>query len=137
MALSHILDTSVYCQPLKPRPLASVERRWQALGDEAVAISAVCEAELLYGLELKQSSRLRAQYEALLKDRLPVLAIDARVAQTFAQIKAASRRKGLAYPDFDFLIAATAKAHGLVLATLNYRHFAGIEGVAVEDWSKD
>jgi predicted nucleic acid-binding protein len=37
--------------------------------------------------------------------------------------------------DFDFLIAATAKAHGLVLATINVRHFKGIDGLAVEDWT--
>jgi predicted nucleic acid-binding protein len=34
------------------------------------------------------------------------------------------------------LIAATAKAHSFILATLNPRHFIGIEGLAVEDWSR-
>jgi predicted nucleic acid-binding protein len=37
--------------------------------------------------------------------------------------------------DFDFLIAATAKAHGLILATVNIRHFKSIAGLAVEDWA--
>jgi len=36
----------------------------------------------------------------------------------------------------DLLIAATAKTSGLILATLNARHFEGIEGLAVEDWSR-
>lgn len=137
MPLSHLLDTSVYCQPLKPKPLPSVESRWRALGDEALAISVICEAELLYGLELKQSRNLTAQYEALLHNRLQMLPVDAAVARNFSQIKTAARRKGQSCPDLDFLIAATAKAHGLILATLNYRHFAGLEGVAVEDWSQD
>ena len=133
---SHLLDTSVYCQPLKPKPLPSVERRWRDLGDEALAISAICEAELLYGLALKQSARLQAQYEGLLKNRLRFLSVDSAVVKTFSQIKAACRKKGFAASDFDFLIAATAKTHGLILATLNLRHFDGIEGLAVEDWSK-
>ena len=137
MPLTHLLDTSVYCQPLKPKPLPSVQSRWRALGDEVLAISAVCEAELLYGLELKQSRRLSAQYEALLKNRLHLFPVDAAVAQSFSKIKAAAKRKGHACPDFDFLIAATAKVHNLILATVNYRHFAGIEGLAVEDWSKE
>ena len=137
MALSHLLDTSVYCQPLKPKPVPSVQSRWRALGDDAVAISAVVEAELLYGLELKQSRKLTAQYDALLKDRLHLFPVDADVARCFAKIKAAAKRRGHACPDLDFIIAATAKAHGLLLATLNYRHFAGIEGLAVEDWSKE
>ena len=137
MALSHLLDTSVYCQPLKPKPVPSVQSRWRALGDEAVAISAVVEAELLYGLELKQSRKLTAQYDALLKDRLYLFPVDAEVARCFAKIKAAAKRRGHACPDLNFIIAATAKAHGLILATLNYRHFADIEGLAAEDWSKE
>ena len=133
---SHLLDTSVYCQPLKPKPLPSVERRWRDLGDAALAISAICEAELLYGLEWKQSARLYAQYDRLLQNRLPVLAVDSAAARIFGRLKPACRRNGFVACDFDFLIAATAKAHGLVLATLNLRHFAGMEGLAVEDWSR-
>ena len=137
MAFSHLLDTSVYCQPLKPRPLPSVRGRWEALGDEVLAISVVCEAELFYGLELKQSANLVAKYDALLKNRLHTFPVDVKIAATFGQTKAAARKSGHACPDFDILIAATAKVHGLILATLNYRHFAGIEGLALEDWSRD
>ncbi len=133
---SHLLDTSVYCQPIKPKPLTSVEARWRELGDEALAISVICEAEVLYGLQLKQSAKLNSLYERLLRDRVRTLAVDATVAMTFSKIKAAGRKKGVLASDFDFLIAATAKAHGLILATLNPRHFNRIEGLAVEDWSR-
>lgn len=133
---SHLLDTSVYCQPIKPKPLPSVERRWRALGDDSFAISVICEAELLYGLELKQSAKLRSEYDHLLKGRLQILSVDSSVARSFSQIKAACRKKGFAASDFDFLIAATAKAHGLILATINARHFRRMEGLAVEDWSQ-
>ncbi len=134
--LSHLLDTSVFCQPLKPKPLPAVERRWRALGDAALAVSVIGEAEMLYGLELKQSLKLTALYEQLLKNRLQVLAVDSSIAGTFSHLKAACHKKGLAASDFDFLTAATAKTHGLILATLNVRHFNGIEGLAVEDWTK-
>jgi len=133
---SHLLDTSVYCQPIKPKPLPSVERRWRELGDDALAISVICEAERLYGLQLKQSAKLNSLYEQLLQDRVQAFTVDAAVAKTFSQIKAAGRKKGFSASDFDFLIAATAKAHGLILATLNVRHFHAIEGLAVEDWSQ-
>ena len=133
---SQLLDTSVFCQPIKPKPLPSVERRWRALGDDPLAISVICEAEILYGLELRQSAKLRSQYDQLLKGRLQILSVDSAVARSFSQIKAACRKKGVAASDLDFLIAATAKAHGLILATINVRHFHGIEGLAVEDWSQ-
>ena len=136
MALSHLLDTSVYCQPLKPKPLASVRQRWSALGDDALAISAVCEAEVLYGLELKKSARLEALYEGLLKERLRVLPVDSGVARHFAALKAWAKVNGRSPADFDLLIAATARAHRLALVTLNLRHFQGLPDVAAEDWSQ-
>jgi predicted nucleic acid-binding protein len=135
MPISHLLDTSVYCQPLKPQPLPAVELRWRALGDSALATSIICEAELLYGMEWKKSGRLRDLYDQLLKDRMPVFPVDTAVAKAFSVIKAACRKKGASASDFDFLIAATAKARGLILATLNVRHFQIIEGLAIENWS--
>jgi predicted nucleic acid-binding protein len=137
MPLSYLLDTCVYCQPLKLRPLASVEERWRDAGDEALATSIICEAELLYGLEVKRSPKLNTLYQQLLKERLQILPIDSEVAVTFSRIKADCRRKGFSASDFDFLIAATAKTHGLILATINGRHFRGIDGLAVEDWSEN
>ena len=135
MPLTHLLDTSVYCQPLKPRPIPEVESRWRALGDDALGTSVICEAEVLYGIELKQSARLLALYDQLLRSKLTLLPVDASVAKCFSAVKATARRQGFSASDFDFLIAATAKAHGLTVATLNVRHFNGIQGLAVEDWS--
>jgi predicted nucleic acid-binding protein len=135
MPLTHLLDTSVYCQPLKPRPLPQVESRWRSLGDDALATSVICEAEVLYGIELKQSTRLLVLHDQLLRNKLTILPVDAAIAKTFALVKATARKRGFSASDFDFLIAATAKAHGLTVATLNVRHFNGIQGLAVEDWS--
>jgi predicted nucleic acid-binding protein len=78
---------------------------------------------------------LYASYERVLKDRLRLLVVDRAVAAAFAAAKATQRNKGLMVPDLDLLIAATAKAHGLVVATTNAKPFTLLEGVAVEDWS--
>lgn len=135
MTPTHLLDTSVYSQVLKPSPLPSVVQRWRQLGDDRLAISSICEAELLYGLALRGSRRLYASYERVLKDRLQMLVVDRAVATAFASAKAAQRQKGQMVADLDLLIAATAKAYGLVVATTNAKHFLLLEGVAVEDWS--
>ena len=137
MAITHLLDSSVYSQPLKPRPLASVEARWHRLGDHRLAISTLCDAELLFGLELRASAKLFALYDEVLRDRLQSFAVDREVSRAFATVKAAARRRGKTCSDFDFLIGATALIHGLTLATLNPKHFAFIEGLPVEDWSID
>lgn len=130
-----LLDTSVYCQPLKPRPLPSVITRWEAAGESSINVSAIAEAELLYGLSLKRSDRLWRQYEHLLKDRYPLIPVDRPVAAHFAELKAFCTESGHPIPDLDLLVAASAKQLSLIVATLNARHFRGLPGVAVEDWS--
>jgi predicted nucleic acid-binding protein len=87
--LTHLLDTSVYSQRLRPQPLPGVVRRWRELGDSAVAISAIVEAELHYELQKKQAERLWQEYRAYLENRLAVLPVDKPVAEVFARLKAA------------------------------------------------
>lgn len=79
---------------------------------------------------------LWAAYRAILKDRLPLLPVDRRVAEAYAKLAAQLRQQGRPRPPFDLLIAATARAHSLTVATLNTVHFGGIEGVRIEDWNK-
>ena len=135
VGVSHLLDTSVYCQPLRKRPLASVVDRWKALGDDALCVSVLCEAELLQGLEAKRSEELWDRYRNLLAGRFPILDVNVEVARTYAALAGPMIRSGSPRPVVDLMIAATARTRGLVIATLNVRHFTGLEGLAVEDWS--
>jgi tRNA(fMet)-specific endonuclease VapC len=135
MALSHLLDTSVYSQPIRPRPLEVVQRRWEQLGDDRLCTSAICETELRDGLERRGSQKLWRAYTEILHARLTILPVDVRVAEAYGRLSARMQAKGLRRPAFDLLIAATAKAQGLIVATCNYKDFAPIEGIAVEDWS--
>ena len=136
MPVSHLLDTTVYCQPLRKKPLQTVVERWKSLGDSSLCVSVLCEAEVLQGLEARSSSRLWARYRELLEGRLPILEITVEVARSYSTLAGPLFRTGNPRPGVDLFIAATAKTSGLVLATLNARHFEGIEGLAVEDWSR-
>jgi len=133
-SITHLLDTSVYSQRLRPKPIEAVVDRWRRLGDHRLAISSICEAELLYGLEKRDSQRLWQEYIAALKDRLVLLPIDRSVAAIFAKIKSQMESSGEPRADLDLLIAATCLKYGLILATGNARHFDGIPGLRVEDW---
>lgn len=132
--ITHLLDTSVYCQPLKKQPLPCVIQRWMRLGDGVMCTSIFCETEILQGLELKQSEKLWQAYREILKDRIPILPFDMNIARIYARIQAESIRSGITRPVFDLLIASTAMAHDLILATCNYRDFISIPGLRVEDW---
>ena len=136
VAVSHLLDTSVYCQPLRKKPVPSVVARWKALGDASLCVSVLCEAEVLQGLEAKDIAPLWDRYRTLLDGRLPILEVTAGIARTCASLAGPMIREGNPRPVIDLLIAATAKNHGLVLATLNIRHFEGIDGLTVENWSR-
>jgi predicted nucleic acid-binding protein len=133
--ITHLLDTSVYSQRLRPRPLDSVVRRWRKLGDAVLAISGICEAELRYGLAQRNSARLWSEYHDFLENRLTVLPVDKAVADLFGALKAEMEAAGSPRADFDLLVAATALAHELTLATLDARQFTGIPRLRVEDWS--
>ncbi len=136
MAHTHLLDTSVYSQLLRPAAPPTVTARWQALGEAALAISAICEAELLYGLKKRGATRQLRDYEFMVKGRYHVLGVDDQVAAIYADLRVACETAGSPVADMDLLIAATAKTHNLTVATLNYSDFARIPGLAVEDWSQ-
>jgi tRNA(fMet)-specific endonuclease VapC len=135
MTATHLLDTSVYSQPFKKRPDLVALGRWQALGDSRLAVSVVTEAELRYGFDWKGADDQRRDFEAGLRLRIPVLDLNSAAAVEYGRIRAELRRRGDPVADMDLLIAATALAHGLTVATLNVRDFSKIPGLAYEDWS--
>jgi predicted nucleic acid-binding protein len=135
MPLSHLLDTSVLSQPIKDRPLPAVMDRWSDLRENAICTSAICLIEILQGLRERESSKYWRRYRILLENQYPVLAFDASVANTFSVLSVVMRRQGKPRPALDLMIAATACRHGLILATLNARDFAGIPNLIVEDWN--
>ncbi len=100
-----------------------------------MAVSVICEAEVLQGLIELGSARLWKLYQEVLVGRLPVLPVNEAVARAYAELSAGCRKAGRTKPPFDLIIAATAKTHRLILATCNLKHFVGLPGLAVEDWS--
>lgn len=135
MPATHLLDTSVYSQPIKRTPNRAALRRWEALGDSRLVISAICHAEVIFGLLKNGATTLRTAYDATLRGRLTMLNIDEAVADTYAALRRDCEAAGQQVADMDLLIAASAYAHGLTVATLNMNDFSRIPGIAVEDWS--
>lgn len=132
--MTYLLDTSVYSQPLKNKPLAKVLRRWSRMTDAQCRVSRVCLAEVEFGLAKESSPDRIARFHALLRSRLPILPVSDEIWQRWAAMKARQAAIAKPVPDLDLLIAATAVHHGLILATLNARHFSKVEGLQWEDW---
>lgn len=136
MALKFLLDTSVYSQPLRCKPLIAALEHWRDAGDAHCAISAVTLAEVEFGLHLEANPLRRQKFEGILRYRLPVLPTEGAVWSKFAQMKARQQHGGEPVSDLDLLIAATAITHNLCIATLNKNDFSRIESLAWEDWSR-
>lgn len=130
-----LLDTSVYSQPIKRKPLASVIHHWKSHPEREYAISALCELEVLQGVKRAESQRLTEAYRTILRGRFPVLPFDAACAEMFAEIQTSCVRDGRTRPAIDLMIAVTAIVHGLELATCNAADFQGLPGLKVADWT--
>ncbi len=132
----HLLDTSVYSQPVRRTMHPGVAARWPSLTPQTAAVSAICEAEVLYGLRKFGSPQMRAAYDSILRGHFSILHVNEDVAATYADLRCDCEQVGVTVQALDLLIAATAKTHGLIVATLNVRHFSPIPGLKVEDWSQ-
>lgn len=102
---------------------------------DGASISAVTVAELRIGVELADEERRPAReafVEAVIA-ALPVLAFGEPEARVFSRVSANLRRLGTPISDRDLMIAATAVANDLPVATLNISEFQRVPGLQVVD----
>jgi len=131
--MKYLLDTNICIALLRHDPAASAAFRYKR--KEGVGISAIVLAELEHGVH---KSQLAAKNRAALMSFLPtldVLPFDQSAAYSFGVIAADLYGRGQAIGPMDMLIAAHAKAEGLILVTNNTREFSRVEGLALEDWT--
>ncbi|MCL2020128.1 MAG: type II toxin-antitoxin system VapC family toxin [Oscillospiraceae bacterium] len=100
-----------------------------------IAISTVVEAELWFGVENSMRPMKNAVSLRSFLATVEILPFDTLAAMEYGRIRAALKRAGTPIGLMDTLIAAHAKAAGLVCVTNNVREFGRVEGLAVEDWT--
>jgi predicted nucleic acid-binding protein len=126
-----LLDTSVAIALLDGAP-SVIERRRDE--DEPAFLSMISWVELIPGVYSdKKLNRGRGGFLAAFLEQVEVLPFAEPEVDAYERIIAAngySRRLVV-----DRMIAATALANDLSLATLNPRDVRNIPGLAVEDWS--
>lgn len=125
-----ILDTNVLSELTRHTPSPEVLEWARAQDPNAIFTTAVCEAELLYGVQLLPDGRRRSDLaravEAMLGAVLAgrVLPFDRAAARAYAELAASHKSKGKPVPMADLQIAAIARARGAAaLATRNAAHF--------------
>jgi tRNA(fMet)-specific endonuclease VapC len=128
-----LLDTNV-CIRILNGSSPPVAARLQATNPAEVRLSAVVKAELLYGA--RKSTRIDDDLRLLRRFFTPFVSLpfDDRCAEEAGLIRLDLERSGRPIGPNDLLIAASARAHDLVLVTHNRREFGRIPGLRVEDW---
>jgi predicted nucleic acid-binding protein len=127
--LDSLLDTNVISQRTKSTPNASVVAWLSQSRVSELYLSAISLSEIRFGIEEMQPGRKRANFEHWLTHDLRqgfagrVLTVDERIAEEAGRLTSMGKKAGAKPELADALIAATARVHGLRLATLNRRHF--------------
>jgi len=100
-------------------------------------LSSLTIAELEFGVE--NSQYVEKNRIALLKfiSLFFVLPFDDEDAVSYGKLKAKLKRKGEMIGPIDMLLAAQALSKELILITNNVGEFSRIDGLKIEDWSKE
>ncbi len=128
--MKFLVDANVLSEPTKAAPSARVVA-WLREHEPRLLVNPIVLGEIEYGILLLPAGKKRTRLLEWFSDgvqRMRSLDLDASTASAWAALLAKLKRKGQAMPIKDSLIAATAIAHGLTVATretADYRH-AGV-----------
>lgn len=135
-----LIDTNVISDLMRPEPSPAVLTWFGQHSGTDLFLSAVVEAELRRGAALlpagKRRDRLIAEIDAMISQDFAgrVLPFDSAAARAFAAVFLERQAAGrpISFPDCQ--IAATARAHGAVMATRNMTDFEGCGLTVVNPW---
>jgi predicted nucleic acid-binding protein len=122
--IRYLLDTNIVSELRKHKPHGAVLAWMDTLRPEQIFISAVIIGELQAGVELtrKNDPAKAAEIEnwlAMVESSFALLPMDAACFREWARLKAGKPSELIE----DAMIAATARVHGLQVATRNEKDF--------------
>jgi predicted nucleic acid-binding protein len=137
--LKFIADANLLSEPTKLEPTPQV-LEWLRLNEEHLAVTPVILGELEYGIILLPASKRKKQLEVWfekIRSTACCLDFDSKVASAWAHLLAHLKSKGHAMPIKDSLIAASAIAHNLTVATRNTRDFKNAKISLINPFEKN
>ena len=123
--MKHLVDANVLSEATKPDPDPRVVE-WLRRNERSIVVDPIVLGEVRFGILLLARSARRNELERWFEQgvgRIQCLSWDSAIGIRWAQLLADLRRRGRPMAIKDSLIAATALAHDLALATLNQRDF--------------
>ena len=139
--MNFLLDTNVVSETTRPQPSATVLDWMAAQPRESLFISAITLGELRRGALLlatgKRRNALLRWIETGIKADFAgrILSVDTAVMERWAELQIATQKAGRSLPLIESLLAATALAHGLTLATRNLTDFKSAGVPLLDPWA--
>ena len=135
-----LLDTNVVSELTRTEPDSNVIAFLAEHHD--LWLSSVVVHELEFGLQLLPHGQRRDLLSAALSGIITeyqerVLPVDRDVAERAAAFRAQAHRGGRALDLGDALIAGTARAHDLSVATRNIADFSGLDVRVINPWEQE
>lgn len=125
-----LLDTNAIIHAIRNEP-RNVRARLASVRPSDVSVSVISIAELWYGAEKSGGRAGRiAVFEAFLAP-FEILPFDRRASEEHARLRYSLRHGPIG--ERDLLIAAIARANGLIVVTNNTREFGRVAGILTED----
>lgn len=131
--MKYMLDTNICVYLIKKKPENVLIKLHSNMG-EGVSISSITLAELMHGVEASAYPERNALALNQFLSIMDILPFDDEAAAEYGKICATLRRQGTPIGVMDMLIAAHAKAKGLIIVTNNVGEFERIEGLGLENW---
>jgi predicted nucleic acid-binding protein len=123
--VKYIVDANLLSEATKTDSASQV-LEWLRLNEAHLAVTPVILGELEYGILLLPTSRRKKQLEVWfekIRSTAHCIDFDSKAASSWARLLAHLKSKGHAMSIKDSLIAASAIAHNLTVATRNTRDF--------------
>ena len=125
--MKYLLDTCLISELVKKVPHPAVVNWLDSQDEQGLFLSVLTIGELQKGISKLPDSKRKDELQAWVEHDLAlrftgrIIDVDMEVMLIWGRLQGESERKGETLPVMDSLIAATAKAHGLVVVTRNVR----------------
>ena len=136
-----LLDTNVISEPLRPAGDAAVLAWIDEQIVETLYLSAISLAELRLGMATLPAGKRKDVLHSSFEQRvLPlfagrILPFDSAASEAYAVLRARARVQGKAIAPADGYIAATAKSHGLIVATRDTGPVEAVGLTVINPWN--
>jgi predicted nucleic acid-binding protein len=135
-----VLDTNALSAIMASRPVPEVAAWVASQPEELLFTVAVCQAEILAGIEILPHGRRRRALEmaarAIFAEDFDgrILPFDQTAACLYAELFAARKQAGRPTATADLMIAAVARANGASMVTRDISDFEGCGLTLINPW---